>query len=86
MHNHQLQEQIGVTKDDIEVHVQKSAHVQKMHEQMENESIVESQRKEIPETVAVAVSAIQVKWNATTGENGSITETAHEIGCCLWCQ
>lgn len=51
-----MQEQIGVTKDDLEAHVQKSIHVQKMQEQMESEpSAAENQKKEIPDMVAVSV-------------------------------
>lgn len=44
-----------MTKDDLETHVQKNEHVQKMQEQMENESAVELQKKEVSDVVAVPV-------------------------------
>lgn len=44
-----------MTKDDVEAHVQKNAHVQRMHEQMESESAAENHKKEIPNVVAVTV-------------------------------
>lgn len=51
-----MQEQIGVTKDDLEAHVQKSTHVQKMQELMESEpTAAENQKKEILDMVAVSV-------------------------------
>lgn len=41
-----MQEQIGVTKDDLDAHLQKNTHVQRMQEQLECESTVEGQKKE----------------------------------------
>lgn len=47
-----IQEQIGVTKDDLEAHVQKNTHVQKMQELKENGAAPENQRKYVADMVS----------------------------------
>lgn len=58
-----MQEQIGVTKDDLEAHVQKNSHVQKMQELKENGTAAENQKKDNPDVVANTVMKIaSIKW------------------------
>lgn len=55
-----MQEQIGVTKDDLEAHVQKNTHVQKMQALMGNGAAAENQKKDIPDTV---MTTHDIEWH-----------------------
>lgn len=67
-HTH-TQEQIGVTNDDLEAHVRKNTHVQKVQEHMETKSIAENPKKE---TAATMADSVMLQVNEITFSDSAI--------------